>query len=58
MLNVSPSRRLLSTNLRAFLACSIFLPLMLPERSTTKITVFLGRSLSEALISGLANRSR
>ena len=40
MLNRSPSRRLLSTNLAAPLACSIFSPLMLPERSTTKTTVF------------------
>ncbi len=39
MLNRSPSRRLLSTNLAAPLACSIFSPLMLPERSTTNTTV-------------------
>ena len=40
MLNRSPSRRLLSTNLAASLAWSIFSPLMLPERSTTNTTVF------------------
>ena len=55
MLNVSPCRRLLSTNFSASLACSIFLPLMLPERSTTKITVLAGRSSLAALISGLAS---
>ena len=55
MLNRSPSRRLLSTNFRAPLAWSNFSPLMLPERSTTNTTVFLGASASAALISGLAS---
>ena len=55
MLNKSPSRRLLSTNLAAPLAWSIFSPLMLPERSTTNTTVFFGRSSLAALISGLAS---
>ena len=45
MLNMSPSRRLLITNLAAALACSIFSPLMLPERSMANTTVLLGTLL-------------
>ena len=55
MLNMSPWRRLFSTYFSAALTCSIFLPLMLPERSITKTTVFSGRFWSAALISGLAS---
>ena len=50
MLKVSFSRKLSRTNFSASLACSIFLPLMLPDRSTTKMTVFAGRSSVLALI--------
>ena len=58
MLNVSSSRRLLRTNVRAFFACSIFLPAIEPERSITKTTV-LGRGLaSGAFTRGLASRRK
>ena len=57
MLNRSPSRRLFNTCFRAARTCSIFCPLMLPERSITNSTVFFGRSLP-ALISGLASRRK
>ena len=56
MLNRSPGRRLLSTYFNAPRTCSIFWPLMLPERSITKTTVLAGRSARAALISGLAKQ--
>ena len=44
MLNRSSSRRLLSTDFKAFRACSIFLPAIDPDRSSTKMTVLGMRS--------------